>query len=333
VGHDWGGFVAFLAALRAPERLSRLLALSIVHPWPRPIRPRLRTLPLLVGQGGEVALGGVSAGSRRAGPRFARSAARATGVRVDWLSRNGTGFVLTSGERRFEADNVLVAIGSWQRPRVPALAAQPHPGIVQLHSADYRNPGRLQDGDLLIVGAGHSGAEIALDAAGGRRIWLSGRDVGHLPFRVETFAARFIVPLVVRGVFHRLLTVRTPMGRKKRSQVFSHGLPLVRTEPSDLDAAGVERVSRVAGVHDGLAQLEDGRVLDVANVIWCSGFDPGLDWIDLPGVAHDDPVTEREIVAGPVLRRAAVPVRGVVGEDPRRGPRRGARRGPHRSAR
>jgi putative flavoprotein involved in K+ transport len=220
-----------------------------------------------------------------------------TGVRVDRLSRNGSGFVVTSGTRRFEADNVVVAIGSWQRPRVPALAAQLRPAIVQLHSADYRNPGQLQDGDLLIVGAGNSGAEIALDAASGRRVWLSGRDVGHVPFRIESFAARFFLPLVLRGAFHRVLTVRTPMGRRKRSEVFSHGLPLVRTKPDDLAAAGVERVPKVAAVRDGLPVLEDRRVLDPANVIWCTGFDPALDWIDLPGVAHDDPVTERGVVA------------------------------------
>ena len=128
-------------------------------------------------------------------------------------------------------------------------------------------------------------------------MFLSGRDVGHVPIRIESFSARFVLPLILRVLFHRVLTMRTPMGRMKRDEVFSHGLPLVRTKPDDLAAAGVERVPRVAGVHDGLPRLEDGRVLDVANVIWCTGFDPDLDWIDLPGVAHDDPVTERGVVA------------------------------------
>ena len=219
------------------------------------------------------------------------------GARVDRVSRNGAGFVVASRERRFEADNVIVAIGSWQRPRVPSLATELDPGILQLHSAAYRDPGRLQDGDVLLVGAGNSGAEIALDVAGGRRVLLSGRDVGHIPIRIESRAARFILPLILRGLFHRVMTVRTPVGRKKRPEVFSHGLPLVRTKPDDLAAAGVERVPRVTGVHHGLPQLEDGRVLDVANVIWCTGFDPDLEWLDLPGVAHDDPVTEHGVVA------------------------------------
>ncbi len=220
-----------------------------------------------------------------------------TGVRVDRLARNGRGFVVTSGEQRFEAGNVVVALGSWQRPRVPPLAAELDRAITQLHSADYRNAEQLQDGDVLLVGAGNSGAEIALDASSGRRVWLSGRDVGHVPFRIESFAARYLLPLVLRGVFHRVLTMRTPMGRRKRPEVFAHGLPLVRTKPEDLVAAGVERVPRLAGVRDGRPQLEDGRVLDVANVIWCTGFDPSLDWLDIPGVARDDPITERGVVA------------------------------------
>jgi putative flavoprotein involved in K+ transport len=219
------------------------------------------------------------------------------GVRVEHVARNGTGFVVTAGERRLLADNVVVAIGSWQRPRLPDRAAELKPTIFQLHSAAYRNAEQLQDGDVLVVGGGNSGAEVALDAArSGRRVWLSGRDVGHIPIRIDSYAARFVLPLILRGAFHRVLTTRTPMGRRKRAEVFTHGLPLVRTKPEHLAAAGIERVPRVTGVQDGLPQLEDGRVLEVANVLWCTGFDPGLDWLDIPGVAHDDPVTERGVV-------------------------------------
>ena len=87
-----------------------------------------------------------------------------SGVRVDRLSRNGRGFVAASGTRRFEADNVVVAMSSWQRPRVPRLAAELDPDIVQLHSAALPQPAPAAGRGLLLVGAGNSGAEIALDA-------------------------------------------------------------------------------------------------------------------------------------------------------------------------
>jgi putative flavoprotein involved in K+ transport len=220
-----------------------------------------------------------------------------TGVRVDRLSRSDHGFTVASGARRFEADNVVVAISSWQRPRVPRFATELDPGIVQLHSSEYRDPGQFTDGDLLLVGAGNSGAEIALDAATDRHVCLSGRDVGHVPFRIESLAGRLLTPIVLRGVFHRVLTVRTPIGRRKRAEALVHGLPLIRTRPHDLAAAGVERVPRVTGVRDGRPLLEDGRVLDVANVVWCTGFDAGRDWIEIPGVAPEDPTTDRGVVA------------------------------------
>jgi putative flavoprotein involved in K+ transport len=64
--------------------------------------------------------------------------------------------------------------------------------------------------------------------------------------------------------------------------MLSQGGPLIRVKPKDLAAAGVERVARVSGVSDGRPVLDDGRVLDIANVIWCTGFQPGFSWIDMP---------------------------------------------------
>jgi putative flavoprotein involved in K+ transport len=220
-----------------------------------------------------------------------------SGVRVDGVARNGDGFAVTAGERRFEADNVVIAMSSFQRPRVPVLAAELDPRIVQLHSSEYRSPRRLRDGPVLLIGAGNSGAEIALDVAPAHPVWLSGRDVGHVPFRIDGAAARVLVPLVLRGVFHRVLTTGTPIGRRKRAELISHGHALVRTKPRDLADAGVERVGKVVGARDGLPLLEDGRVLEPANVIWCTGFRPDLSWLDLPGIDDIDPATDRGVVA------------------------------------
>ncbi len=220
-----------------------------------------------------------------------------TGVRVDGLSRNGSGFVLASGDRRFEAKHVVVAMSNYQRPQVPAFAQELGPDVVQLHSSDYRGPSQLRDGGVLIVGAGNSGSEIALEAARDHHTWMSGRDTGHVPFRIEGLAGRLLlVRLVLRFAFHRVLTVKTPMGRRMRPKVLAQGGPLVRVKPRDLAAAGVERVPRTVGVRDGRPVLEDGTVLDVANVVWCTGFHPGFAWIDLPVLGEEEPMHERGIV-------------------------------------
>jgi putative flavoprotein involved in K+ transport len=211
-----------------------------------------------------------------------------TRSRVERLAKRDGRYVVQAGGRELEADQVVVAMASYQRPRMPLFARDLGPDIVQLHSRDYRNPGQLRAGDVLIAGGGNSGAEIAIElAARGRspapRVWLSGRDTGHLPFHIDgPFGRRFFVPLVLRFLFHRVLTVRTPFGRLARPKMLHRGSPLIRTRPADLAAAGVERVPRIAGVRDGKPLLEDGRVLDVANVVWCTGYHPGFSWIDLP---------------------------------------------------
>jgi putative flavoprotein involved in K+ transport len=220
-----------------------------------------------------------------------------TGVRVDRVSRDGDGFLVSTRQRRWRAENVVVAMGSFQKPRVPPFASELAPEIAQLHSYDYRNPSQLRKGPVLVVGAGNSGAEIALEAAAnGHQTWLSGRDNGHVPFRIEGTAGRFLVPLVLRVLFHRVLTVSTPIGRRVRPKALSKGGPLVRTKPKDLTAAGVVRLPKVTGVEHGLPRLEDGRTVQVANVIWCTGFHPGLDWVDLPVHGDLEPNHDRGLV-------------------------------------
>jgi putative flavoprotein involved in K+ transport len=223
-----------------------------------------------------------------------------TGVAVERLSRKGDQYLVMAGDRSFEAEQVVVAMASYQSPRVPPFAGELDPGVVQLHSSEYRNLSQLQPGGVLIVGAGNSGSEVALEAArGGHPAWMSGRDTGHVPFRIERTAGRLLLPFIFRLVFHRLLTVDTPIGRKVRPKALSQGGPLIRVKPKDLAAAGVQRVPRVVGVRNGLPALEGGRVLEVANVVWCTGFHPGFSWIDLPIFAgNGEPAHQRGIVAG-----------------------------------
>jgi putative flavoprotein involved in K+ transport len=110
--------------------------------------------------------------------------------------------------------------------------------------------------------------------------------------------ARFVFP-VIRFVGHHVLTLRTPIGRKAQPRFISHGAPLIRVKLKDLIAAGVEQVPRTVGIEDGRPVLEDGRVLDVSNVIWCTGFREEFPWIDLPIFGEDGrPLHERGVVFG-----------------------------------
>jgi len=225
-----------------------------------------------------------------------------SGVRVNRLTRVGNRYLIEAGSSRFEADHVVVAMSSYQVPRVPAFAKELGAGILQMHSSEYRNLGQLKPGAVLLVGAGNSGAEIAIEVAREHPTSVSGRDTGHVPFKIDGLPARIgLLRLLFRFVFHRVLTVGTPMGRRLRRKMFTQGAPLIRVKPKHLAAAGVQRVSKVSGVLNGLPVFDHGRALEVTNVIWCTGFGNGLSWIDLPifeangeprhrsGVASDEP--------------------------------------------
>jgi putative flavoprotein involved in K+ transport len=220
-----------------------------------------------------------------------------TGVRVDGLARDGDAYVVTSGPHRYRAANVVVATGGYPAPRIPAFAADLDPGIVALHSSAYRNQSQLRDGDVLVVGAGNSGAEIALESSARHRTWLSGRDTGQEPFQAGGRWDRLFTP-AFWFLLSRVLTLRTPIGRKARDQLGNRGLPLARVRRQDLVRAGVVRVPRVAGVRDGRPVLDDGTTLEPANVVWCTGFGPDYGWIDLPVLGPDGlPRHERGVVA------------------------------------
>jgi putative flavoprotein involved in K+ transport len=213
--------------------------------------------------------------------------------------REGDRYVVIAGGRRLEAGHVVIAMASYQRPKVPMFAKDLDPAIVQMKSLDYRRPDQLPPGNVLVVGAANSGAEIALDLVrSGRRVWLSGRNPGEVPFPIENpLTLRVVVPILFRVVFHRIMTVDTPIGRRARPDFMKKGLPLIRTKFAHLRKAGVTLVPRTEGVSDGRPKLADGTALDVASVVWCTGFDIGRQWIDLPVFdERDEPIQHRGIV-------------------------------------
>ena len=220
---------------------------------------------------------------------------------------------------------MILATGAYHHPFVPSFAGDLDPGILQLHASEYRRPAQLRDGPVLVVGASNSGSEIALDIAraGGRHVWLAGRDTGHLPFDTEGRVGRWLDPLIWFGANH-VMTVRTPIGRKARASIQLHGEAVERARPHLLAAAGVERLlGRVSGVSGGKPTLDGGAALDVANVVWCTGYRRDYAWIEPPITDADgwpDPgQRDRCRRRGPVRRGAAVPDGHRL-----RAPRRGA---------
>ena len=221
-----------------------------------------------------------------------------TGVHVDRLEPTDGGYALRIGPDTLLADNVVVATGTFGRtPNIPDFALELDPSIRQLHSSEYRRPSQVRPGPVLVVGASHSGTDIAYELAATHPTVLAGRDPGELPVRLDHWSARLFWPAFLFLGMH-LITRRTPIGRRETEEVRFHGGPMIRVKRADLAARGVERVrDRVTGVRNGRPVLE-GRELEVATVVWSTGFRQVFDWIDLPILGADGwPREMRGVVA------------------------------------
>jgi putative flavoprotein involved in K+ transport len=208
-------------------------------------------------------------------------------TRVDRLEpRSGGGFAAHLGAEAITCDNVVVATGTRGRtPHRPEFAGRLDRSIRQLHSTDYRRPSEIGGGPTLVVGASHSGCEIAYELAEDRPVILCGRYPGSEPFVPGSRWDRLSTPLMILLANH-LLTRRTPPGRQLMGYLRGphHGAPAARIKRRHLAERGVRWLEqRVSGVsEDGKPVLADGTVLGVTTVIWCTGFEQHFEWIELP---------------------------------------------------
>jgi putative flavoprotein involved in K+ transport len=216
------------------------------------------------------------------------------GVRVTKVVRQATEFLVACGNRTLCCVNVIVATGAYSCPRIPDSSAGLSPSIQQVHSSRYRRPEDVVGDLVLVVGFGTSGVEIAIElAAAGRRVLLSGRPTAQAlsKFVPAIFAGKKTIFRLIGAAYwnfiHRVVTIDTPLGRKAKSQISLRGQPLIRLNRADAVAAGIEHVPRLAGVTDRKPCLEDGRGVDVSAVVWCTGFRPDYEFLELPDCPFD----------------------------------------------
>ena len=196
------------------------------------------------------------------------------GSRVRTLTKEEGTFVLDLGDRRIEAEQVVVATGPFQAPRVPALADDLASEVFQTHSTGYRKPGDVPEGTVLVVGGGNTGYQIAKELSASHEVKLAiGSRQTPLPQRL--LGRDLFWWLTKLGLLEK--TVDSRLGRRAR-----HRDTLIGSSPRELRRHGIELKPRVVGVSGRTVSFADESRLDVDAVIWATGYRPDYSWIELP---------------------------------------------------
>jgi putative flavoprotein involved in K+ transport len=215
-------------------------------------------------------------------------------VRVLRVSPSKGGYLLETSDGSIEANIVVVATGPNTLPNIPPGSDELAPTIVQMHSSNYRNPASVPEGDVLVVGAGTAGTQLAIELSATHRVTIAGRPTAAVPPAV----IRLFGELQWR-VINNLLTRSTPMGRRAAAGFFDRGAPLIGIGVPDLVKAGVQRVGRFTGAQDGMPVVDGAGVLAPASIVWATGYRPDFGWIeDLAVDKAGWPATERGASVG-----------------------------------
>ncbi|HKU03243.1 MAG TPA: NAD(P)-binding domain-containing protein [Arthrobacter sp.] len=133
---------------------------------------------------------------------------------VTRIAPTDTGFAVETGQGSWSARNVVLASGAFQRPRMPA-AVGISPGVLQVHSHEYRSPAQLPDGAVLVVGTGQSGGQITEDLLdAGRTVHLSVSSCPEAPRRYRG-----------QDIFHWIMAVNIHGPEYGINALQVHGLP------------------------------------------------------------------------------------------------------------
>jgi putative flavoprotein involved in K+ transport len=202
------------------------------------------------------------------------------------LTRSDDNFVLELLDRRIEADQVVVATGPFQAPNMPPLAGQLEPDVFQTHSAGYRRPGDVPKGQVVVVGGGNTGFQIAKELSATNTVKLAvGSRQTPLPQRL--LGRDLFWWLTKIGLLKK--TVESRIGQRLR-----HRDTLIGSSPRELSRRyGVEVKPRVVGASERTLSFADGSHTEVDAVIWATGYRPDHSWIEAAPKDSDGSVRHR----------------------------------------
>ncbi|WP_374702516.1 flavin-containing monooxygenase [Bacillus sp. M6-12] len=197
-------------------------------------------------------------------------------VNVKRVIKENTLFHIHTHDSVFKAKKVVIATGPFHTLRIPSFSDQLSIDIVQLHSSQYKNPAQLQDGPVLVVGAGNSGAQIAAELSEEKETYLSaGQDIRFFPLTLGSKSIFWWADKL--GILKA--SQNTFIGKKIQKQ----GDPIFGYELREVLKNGKIKVKdRTSHFYENKVVFEDQSSIQVNNIIWATGFIQSYTWLEIP---------------------------------------------------
>jgi len=213
------------------------------------------------------------------------------------VTKNEEDFCVETTKGIFYATNVVVATGPFQKKRIPRFSGSLSENILQLHSSEYRNPSQLQQGSVLVVGGGNSGAQIAVELSEEKETYLAiSKKPRYFPLMIGGMSVFWWLDKL--GILKVTNTSFIgDMLQKKGDPIFGGQLKHA------IKDWGISLKGKVINVDYKKVTFEDSTTLEVKNIIWATGFQQEYEWIKVDGVINN----RKEIIHN----RGISPVKGL----------------------
>ncbi|MGG3449972.1 flavin-containing monooxygenase [Domibacillus aminovorans] len=189
-------------------------------------------------------------------------------------------FYIKTEDHEYEAENIIVASGPFQKPNIPLFAKSLSPDVLQIHSSQYKNPQQLRSGNVLVVGGGNSGAQIAVELSNERKTYLSiSQKIKFFPLEIGNKS--------IFWWFDKAGILKAPRHSWIAKKIQASGDPIFGSELKvALTSGSVVQKSRTVDGEDTKIRFQDQSMLEVQNVIWSTGFVLDYSWLEVKGTLN-----------------------------------------------
>ena len=212
------------------------------------------------------------------------------------LEKEEAEFKVVTSKGEWIANKVIVATGPFQKPFIPSMQQNLSKDVFQLHSSEYKNPDQLVSGDVLVIGGGNSGSQIATELSKSRDVYIS---TGH-PMR---FVPKYFMKKSIFWWFDLSQLTKVSID-SKLAKYLRKNEPVIGTELKHLiDEGKVKTMTRTSDLYGKKIIFKDGSKLEVNNIIWSTGYKPDYRWINIKGAVNK--------LTGPIHRKGVSPISGL----------------------